>query len=130
IPTLCDDPRLKPVGACRMCLVHVEGVGREVTSCMATVSEGVNVATHTPELEEAREMNLRMLARHYPADAFESDPEKPFHRIARKYGLTAGDFSTNGHNRRTDNSHTYIRVDMSRCIDCYNCVRICDEVQG
>jgi formate dehydrogenase major subunit len=130
IPTLCNDPRLKPVGACRLCLVHVEGVGREVTGCMATVAEGISVSTHTPELEESRRMNLKMLARDYPAEAFEQFPEKPFHRIARDYGLTSADFAqgTNGH--RVDDSHTYIRVDMSRCVDCYNCVRICDEVQG
>jgi formate dehydrogenase major subunit len=97
---------------------------------MANVAEGISVSTHTPELEESRRMNLKMLARDYPAEAFEQFPEKPFHRIARDYGLTSTDFAqgTNGH--RVDDSHTYIRVDMSRCVDCYNCVRICDEVQG
>ncbi|HMO80309.1 MAG TPA: formate dehydrogenase subunit alpha [Pyrinomonadaceae bacterium] len=130
IPAVCDDPRLKPVGACRLCLVKVEGWEREAASCMVTIEEGMRFVTHSRELESAREVNLKMLARSYPAEAFERSPDKPFHKIARTYGLTAADFAGEINGRRVDDSHTYIRVDMSRCIDCYNCVRICDEVQG
>ena len=70
-----------------------------------------------------------MLAKNYPRAAFEQYPEKPFHRLAREHGLTRDDFSPAETNHK-DDSHTYIAVDMSRCIDCYRCVRICDEVQG
>jgi formate dehydrogenase major subunit len=130
IPALCDDPRLKPVGACRLCLVEVEGWNREVASCMVSINVGMRFTTHSPEMEAARKLNLKMLARSYPADAFEQFPNKPFHKIAREYGLSAADFAQNLNGHGVDDSHTYIRVDMSRCIDCYNCVRICDEVQG
>ncbi|MBK9164852.1 MAG: formate dehydrogenase subunit alpha [Acidobacteria bacterium] len=130
IPTLCDDPRLKPAGACRLCLVDVEGSLRETPSCAVEISEGMTVETHSAEVEAGRRMNLKMLARSYPAEAFEQFPEKPFHRIARDYGLTATDFAQNINGHLVDDSHTYIKVDMSRCIDCYSCVRICDEVQG
>jgi formate dehydrogenase major subunit len=130
IPTLCDDDRLKPAGSCRMCVVEALGSSRETASCATLLSDGMAVETHSEKIESSRRWNLRMLARGYPRTAFESFPDKPFHRIARQYGLTADDFSadTNGHAK--DESHTYISVDMSRCIDCYNCVRICDEVQG
>ena len=56
-------------------------------------------------------------------------PDKPFHKLATNYGLTDTDF-TGGHAVARDDSHTYINVDMSRCINCYACVRICADVQG
>ncbi|QQS33965.1 MAG: formate dehydrogenase subunit alpha [Acidobacteriota bacterium] len=130
IPTLCDDARLKPVGACRMCLVEASGSSRETASCTAKLADGMTVATHSEKIEETRKWNLRMLARSYPVSAFEQFPDKPFHRLAMKYGLTAADFASNVNGHLVDDSHTYIRVDMARCIDCYACVRICDEVQG
>ncbi len=130
IPTLCNDERLKPVGACRLCLVHVNGEEHEAVSCARKLENGMEVETHTPPIEHAREMNLRMLAQNYPLESFKTFPEKHFHKLAKKYGLEEKDFcaQTNGH--RIDDSHTYISVEMSRCIDCYQCVRICDELQG
>lgn len=129
IPTLCQDDRLKPVAACRLCLVEIKGRKQDVASCSTVLADGMDIATHSPRVEDARRWNLRMLAAKYPADAFSAWPDKPFHSIAKRYGLTAADFaSANGAVR--DRSHTYIDVDMSRCIDCYACVRICDEVQG
>lgn len=130
IPTLCHDPRLKPAGACRLCLVKVDGEAHEAASCMRKVSAGMSVNTHTPELEHAREMNLRMLAKDYPVEAFKAHPDKSFHKLARQYGLTETDFAAGTNGFLKDNSHTFIAVDMSRCIDCYRCVRICDELQG
>ncbi|MFZ1701583.1 MAG: formate dehydrogenase subunit alpha [Pyrinomonadaceae bacterium] len=129
IPTLCDDQRLDPVGACRMCLVHVKGRAREAVSCTELLADGMEIDTHSESIETARRWNLRMLAGKYPADPFVRYPEKPFHILARQYGLTADDF----HGDRSiaaDDSHTYINVDMSRCINCYACARICSDVQG
>jgi formate dehydrogenase major subunit len=130
IPALCGDERLQAVGACRLCLVEIAGESHETASCMRKISAGMEIETHTPEIEHAREINLRMLARNYPREAFRKFPDKPFHRLARKYGLTEDDFCADSNDERIDDSHTFISVDMSRCIDCCNCVRICDEVQG
>jgi formate dehydrogenase major subunit len=202
VPTLCHDERLKDVGACRMCLVKVNGMTREITSCTAAITDGIEVETDTPEIRKARKINLQMLARDYPFEAFLKHPEKAFHKLCREYNLTEADFapekdygnnkndhsnengtirnnSTNGNAANghgvlngfhptadfsfvnthpqaktesrnfyetdayarvsdaekerdflIDDSHTYIHVDMRQCIDCYRCVRICDEVQG
>ncbi|MBK6750601.1 MAG: formate dehydrogenase subunit alpha [Acidobacteria bacterium] len=129
IPTLCNDDRLKPVGACRMCLVDVKGMSKEAVSCTTLLADGMDVETHSEPVEEARTWNLRMLAGNYPADAFTEYPEKPFHKLATEYGLTAADFHGD-HSIAADSSHTYINVDMSRCINCYACARICADVQG
>lgn len=129
IPTLCDDDRLDAVGACRMCLVQIKGRPHETVSCTTALTDGMVVETHTAPIEEARVWNLRMLARSYPADAFTAYPDKPFHKLAADYGLTPADF-TGDRSTAADTSHTYINVDMSRCINCYACVRICADVQG
>ncbi len=129
VPTLCDDKRLDPVGACRMCLVEIMGRTHATVSCTTILADGMEIETHTEPIESARKWNLRMLARNYPADAFTKYPDKPFHKLAIDYGLTAADFHGD-HSIAADPSHTYIDVDMSRCINCYACSRICADVQG
>ncbi|MBV9217155.1 MAG: formate dehydrogenase subunit alpha [Acidobacteria bacterium] len=129
IPTLCHDDRIEPAGACRMCLVHIHDGGREAASCATVITEGMVVETESEEGENSRRWNLRMLAKDYPAEAFNAYPEVPLHRLATDHGLTDADFSQ-FQPGRTDDSHTYIRVDMSRCIKCFACSRICDELQG
>ena len=130
IPTLCHDDRIKPVAACRLCLVAIDGLAQQKPSCSTLLTDGMSVHTHASQVEDARRWNLRMLAKDYPASAFRSQPDVPFHQLARKYGLIDDDFGSEVNGSTVDDSHTYIRVDMSRCINCYACVRICDEVQG
>lgn len=130
IPELCDDPRLRSCGACRVCVVKVKGSPRLLAACTTEAKAGMEIETQTAELVEARKMNLRMLARKYPRQAFIQYPDKPFHKIAREYGLSESDFQGEQDPALVDDSHPYIHVDMSRCIDCYRCVRICDELQG
>ncbi len=130
IPVLCNDPRLKACGACRTCLVEIKGSSHPVVSCMTELKPGMEIETNTAGLYEARRMNFRMLARKYPVQPFIDFPDKPFHKLAREYGLSEEDFGHDPKAGAVDDSHPYIHVDMSRCIDCYRCVRICDEVQG
>jgi formate dehydrogenase major subunit len=129
VPTLCHDERLTPTGACRSCLVTVKDHSRPVPACATPLGDGMVIKTHTPELEEHRRSLLTLLAWRYPAGAVAQFPEKEFHRTLREYGLKAelhGGLDAS----LDDRSHPYISVEMSRCIDCYRCVHICDEVQG
>jgi formate dehydrogenase major subunit len=130
IPTLCHDPRLKPIGSCRMCLVQVDGRPHPLTSCNTALADGMAVSTRTPALEHERAMLLRMLAQDHPADVVSRFPDKEFHRHASHYGLSETDFDGRHRAELVDDSHPYIHVDMSQCILCYRCVRICEEVQG
>jgi formate dehydrogenase major subunit len=129
VPTLCHDPRLKPAGACRLCVVEVRGLGRPVAACTTPVWDGMEVASHTPEIEQSRRALLELLARKYPVEPSVRSPEKEFHRYLRAYGLEA-ELSGNPHPELRDDSHPYIHVDMAQCVTCYRCVRICEEVQG
>jgi formate dehydrogenase major subunit len=130
IPTLCNDRRLKPIGSCRMCLVEVQGRPQPLTSCNTLLADRMEISTHTPALEHERAMLLRMLAQDHPADEFRLFPDKEFHLLASKYGLSETDFDGCHDTTLLDDSHPYIHVDMSQCILCYRCVRICDELQG
>lgn len=103
IPSLCADPRLAPAGACRMCLVDIDGEAHPVASCATPALDGMVVHAHTDELERVRRETLDLLERARPATP---DPAL------------------------VDDSHPLIQVDLNACIDCWRCVRICDEVQG
>jgi formate dehydrogenase major subunit len=129
VPTLCHDPRLKPVGACRLCVVDIKGWARPATACTTPIQDGMEIQTHTPEIEQSRRTLLRLLAREYPAAAVARFPENQFHRYLKAYNLeneSSGKFLP----ELRDDSHPYIQVDMSQCVYCYRCVRICEEVQG
>ncbi|HWP86216.1 MAG TPA: formate dehydrogenase subunit alpha [Terriglobia bacterium] len=129
VPALCHDPRLKPAGACRLCLVEIEGWAHPATACTTALEDGMTVRTHTPELEQTRRAMLELLARAYPAGLAQRFPDKPLHRYFQAYGLADRPAAAPDPALR-DDSHPYIHVDMSQCIYCYRCVRICEEVQG
>jgi formate dehydrogenase major subunit len=129
VPTLCDDPRLKPIGACRMCLVQIKGRPTPATACNTPAEDGMDVETATPDIEQLRKTMLQLLARQYPPEPVRRFPDKRFHEYLRKYGLE-GELKGTADPALLDSSHPYIRVDMSQCIYCFRCVRICDEVQG
>jgi formate dehydrogenase major subunit len=130
IPTLCHDDRLIPIGSCRMCLVKVEGKPHPMTACNTSLTEGMVISTNTPALENERRALLKMLAQDHPGEGLTQTPDKPFYRYALQYGLTETDFNGSHETHLLDDSHPYIHVDMSQCIVCYRCVRICEEVQG
>lgn len=129
VPTLCHDDRLKAFGGCRLCVVQVKGQQRPVLACSSPLTEGMEIETHTPEIKEIRTTLLRLLARSYPAEAVKQFPDKPFHRYLVSYGLEK-ECLHNSYSSLADESHPYIRVDMSRCVYCQRCVRICEELQG
>jgi formate dehydrogenase major subunit len=124
VPHLCHDARLVPAELCRLCIVEVDG--REVPSCGTRATDGMVVRTETEALAHHRRGVLGMLAQKYPASAVDEFPDEPLHRYLKEYGIPAG----GARPIAVDDEHPYIRVDMSRCIDCLRCVRICEEVQG
>jgi formate dehydrogenase major subunit len=119
-----------PTGACRACLVQVKGSARLATACTTPLTEGMEIETDAQEVEEARRGVLELLVRHYPAQAIDRFPDKPFHREIGRAGLSGHASAGAPDLEERDLSHPYIAVDMTRCIDCYRCVRICAEVQG
>jgi formate dehydrogenase major subunit len=128
IPTLCDDPRLEPTGACRLCLVEVAGHARLAAACATPVEEGMEVRTATPAIEAERRAVLEWLAADYPPTDPSASPRNVFAKYLQADGVAAQGAPRSA--ERIDESHPYLRVDMSRCIACFRCLRICHEVQG
>jgi formate dehydrogenase major subunit len=128
VPTICQHDRLSNSGACRMCLVRLEGKGAPVAACVTPLADGMTIVTDDPVLENARKFVLEMTAHRYPGKAVEHDPMATFHQMLTRYQV-----STNGHvpdPALVDDSHPYLHVDMNQCIACMRCVRVCDEIQG
>ena len=128
VPTICQHDRLSNVGACRICLVRLEGRGTPVAACVTPLADGMTIVTEDEKLHEARKFVLEMHAHRYPGVAVQHDPKATFHALLNEYGV-----STNGHvpdPTLVDDSHPYLHVDMNQCIACMRCVRVCDEIQG
>ncbi|MFX1677391.1 formate dehydrogenase subunit alpha [Paraburkholderia sp. A2WS-5] len=128
VPHLCHDSRVKPSGACRLCVVDVSGQARPVPSCALEVSAGMVVRTRGEALDALRRTNLELIAAHYPAAACAAEPDHPFHRLLAAHGVEPGDVRQEG--LFQDETHPYIGVAMERCIYCERCIRICEQVQG
>jgi len=102
IPTLCHDDRLKPYGACRLCMVEVEKNGRKrlVASCVYPAEEGLVVETKSEQVMKIRRMIIELL---WPASQ----------RVAEEYGVTTSRFTP----------------ELTDCSLCGLCVRYCSEIK-
>ncbi len=125
LPGICHDERVPSGGDCRLC--SVEADGQTVPACREPLVTGMRIETHTPALEAFRRTTLALLAGHCSAEAAAALPEKPFHRLLAHYDVApAGVADAAG----VDVSHPCIRVDMSQCVHCHRCIRVCDDLQG
>ncbi|MEW6046387.1 MAG: [FeFe] hydrogenase, group A [Bacillota bacterium] len=135
IPTLCHLEGLTPFGACRLCVVEVEGARTLVTACTQPVQEGMVVRTHTAGVQLARRQILELLLADHPQgclNCVRSD-DCELRTLAAHLGARVGVFG--GAHRRAldeppDESSSVIVRDPAKCILCGRCVRICQEVQG
>ncbi len=141
IPTLCNDPRLKPFGGCRLCMVEVEGARAPVASCTTPAVPGMVVRTGSEAIERHRKTILELLASENP-ERFEGpggsgvDPLRgmaatELDRLLDRYGADRTRFGgrTSGRSR-TDDDNPFIARDYDLCISCYRCVRVCAEQEG
>nr|CAJ73169.1 similar to molybdopterin containing oxidoreductase (FdhA, nuoG, napA) [Candidatus Kuenenia stuttgartiensis] len=132
IPTLCHDPRLKPSGACRICVVEVEGKDNLAASCATPVSEGMKVSTRSEAVLRSRRLNLELLWSNHPNDCLTCDKagECSLQNLMYEYDVKTSRFVKQNPVPALDESNPAIYRDMNKCILCGKCVRICDEVQG
>ncbi|HMW34284.1 MAG TPA: formate dehydrogenase subunit alpha [bacterium] len=129
IPTLCHDPRLNPSGVCRLCLVEIEGSSKPVPACRTEITSDMHIETHSAHIEKYRTDLLKMLHARYPQEVVEAFPEKELHRLFQHY-VPRFEEPVTVKSSWKDTTHPYIRIDMSLCVDCHRCERICSEVQG
>ncbi|MDI6752656.1 MAG: molybdopterin-dependent oxidoreductase [bacterium] len=132
VPTLCYDKRLAPFGACRICLVELEGTRTKFTpSCTTPATNGMVVRTTSPALIKARRTILELLLINHPLDCPVCDKagECKLQDLVYEYGLSENRFKKDMSNLPIDYKSPLIERNLNRCILCGKCARICDEIQ-
>ncbi|MCB9234710.1 MAG: formate dehydrogenase subunit alpha [Bacteroidia bacterium] len=138
VPTLCDAPNLEPFGSCRVCSVDVatskDGKPRTVASCHTPVSEGMYISPDSDNVTRLRKNIIELVLTDHPLDCLtcEVNGNCELQDVAAKVGIRDVRYpeGENHLHRQKDLSHPYMTSDLSKCINCYRCVRACDEVQG
>lgn len=132
IPTLCYHPELSLVGACRMCVVEVEGARALVASCCTPAAEGMVVRTDTERVREARLANLNLLLANHPLDCLtcEKTGNCKLQDYCYEYGVSESEFTGEKKNYPLDDSNPFFIRDLNKCILCGLCVRMCHEING
>ncbi len=132
IPTLCYMKELTPTGACRLCVVDVDGVPGLVPSCAYPVSEGMKVQTHSARAVQARKTIVELLLADHPDDCLYCIRNGDCHLqgLAEQLGIRQRRFKGKKSNYHLDISSPAIERDPAKCILCGKCVRMCEEIQG
>jgi formate dehydrogenase alpha subunit len=132
IPTLCHDSRLTPYGACRMCLVEVEGQNKLLPACTSPAENGMVITTRTDRIERIRKTVLEFLCVHHPLDCpiCDSAGECQLQDYVFEYKVGSNRFQGEKKKYERDTRNPLVERDLNRCILCAKCVRICREVQG
>ncbi len=134
IPTLCYDPRLQPFGACRLCVVQVEGQRNPVAACTTPAVAGMVIETTTEQIDFYRKTLLELVASENPTvavDPLRSYSSQELAILLEQYEVHSGRFAGahSGHSRLDDDNPFLLR-DYDLCISCYRCVRVCAEQEG
>jgi len=132
IPTLCAMKDLTPTGACRLCVVDVEGVKGLVPSCACPVTEGMVVQTHSARAVQARKTIVELLLADHPDDCLYCirNGNCDLQGLAEDLGVRQRRFAGQKSQYRLDISSPSVERDPAKCILCGKCVRMCEEIQS
>ncbi|WP_117589990.1 formate dehydrogenase subunit alpha [Aquimarina atlantica] len=138
VPTLCDAPNLDPFGSCRVCSVEValeeNGAVKTMASCHTPIAEGQYIYTNSESVKELRKNIVELVLTDHPLDCLtcEVNGNCELQTVAAQVGIREVRYPEGDNHlyKTKDLSHPYMTSDLSKCINCYRCVRACDEVQG
>ncbi|MEZ5077666.1 MAG: 2Fe-2S iron-sulfur cluster-binding protein [Solirubrobacterales bacterium] len=127
VPTLCFDERQAPFGACRVCLVGLDGGEKPVPACTTPCREGMAIETEQPAARRVARAVVELVLSELPEPP---EPDTELAQVAER--LEVGELRWPGavHERDDDLRHPYLALRHELCISCGRCVRACDEVQG
>jgi len=131
VPSLCNHPRLEPTGACRVCVIEVEGARNLQPACATKVQEGMKINTNTERVEKALRFNLSLLLSRHPKDCMtcEANGRCEFQDLIYRYDIKDMFGEEEMEHLYDDSSPSVVR-DLDKCIICGRCVRACSELQG
>jgi len=132
IPSLCHLQGQRPIGACRVCLVEVEGARTLVAACSMPVQEGMKVRTTTRKVRETRRTVLELLLSDHDGDCqtCERSEDCELQALAREAGVREIHFPGEKSRKFQDTSTPALVRDTGKCILCRRCVQVCCEQQG
>lgn len=138
VPTLCDAPNLDPFGSCRVCSVDValvqNGNAKAMASCHTPVMENSFIYPTSKRIQKLRKNIIELVLTDHPLDCLtcEVNNNCELQSVAAQVGVRDVRYPEGKTHldRKKDLSHPYMTSDMSKCINCFRCVRACDEVQG
>jgi formate dehydrogenase major subunit len=139
IPTMCQDDRLENFGSCRVCSVEVarekDGPTRTMASCHTPIGEGLYIYHNTDKMKRLRKNIVELVLTDYPADKIfppENKKATPFQETIAQIGIPNIRYPEGSTHLdiEEDRAHPYIKSDLSQCINCFRCVRACEEIQG
>lgn len=132
IPTLCYHPELRLEGACRICVVEVEGMRNLVASCVYPVANNMVVKTNSEAVRKARRTVVELLVANHPQDCLvcSRHGECELQDLSRQLGIRKVRFSGGKRDLPLDDSSYSVVRDPNKCILCGRCVRVCAETQA
>jgi bidirectional [NiFe] hydrogenase diaphorase subunit len=132
IPTLCHLDGLSEVGACRLCLVEVEGTAKLLPACTTAVEEGMKVTTTSERLIAYRQeiIELFFVERNHVCSVCVANNHCELQAQAAELDVTHFELPALHPDLDVDATHERFILDHNRCILCTRCVRVCDEIEG
>lgn len=131
LPTFCYHSELSIYGACRLCVVDVEGRGIQA-SCSLKPESGMRIKTHTEELRQVRKTTMSLLLASHKTDCPSCPKETAckLKEVAKQVGVEDVPYKQKSKDIPLDDSTHALQIDHSKCILCGDCVRACKEIQG
>jgi len=132
IPTLCYYEGLAPIGACRVCVVEVEGSRTLVASCHTPITPGMVIHTHSPKVIETRRVIVELLLASHPDVCIVCDKANmcELRKVATDLEIGLPRFRLRKHYFPIEDENPHIVRDMSKCILCRRCVVACKNLKG
>ncbi len=132
IPTMCHIEKREPIGACRVCIVEVEGARTLLAACSTPVAEGMVVRTHSKSAREARRNVVELLLSEHDGNCqtCERGSDCELRRLAEDMGIGTVTYEGSKARAHIDDSTPALVRDNAKCIKCRRCVTVCNEIQG
>ncbi len=130
IPTLCYLKDINEIGACRMCLVEIDGMNRLAASCTTKVEDGMVIQTHSKRVMDARRSNLRYIMSQHDArcPSCPRDNNCSLQSLSTRMNLRYAPYGSFDRHALSDTSFPIVKND-NKCIKCMRCVSFCEKVQ-
>lgn len=129
IPNLCYLKGMRGIGACRMCLVEIEGMKAPMIGCTTKVKEGMAINTRTEKVEEVRKFVIDLILSMHPLDCMTCTKAGVcnLQKYAYDFGIKESKFNRKKFGYPVDEANPFIKRDPDYCVLCGRCVRVCKE---